>query len=375
LSRSVAKFGPPPSRTGASRDRPRRPCLYRRAAVRYRALVVFGSVRAMRVLDVTVDLGPGATPALIETMVKAVRVATDVGTDAVVRQVRRAATEQMKFPTDAELLRLSRGQANEGTDLSFRARQLFEERRDLDDRMRGMPPDLWFDYWYRVRRDSGKSHDPSAARRFERSLAGTPFPWLGSAASGLDMIDPDLYHALVADHVARFAPTEVTVRELRYQNPIVETVTAIGTGAEAISKTAGIIETLGTLGSRKRVAEAQAVIAEAQAKVATETADDHIETTRLDVELKREQLRQLRLSNDREEAENEALRIVNARTRGALSAEQAQRVVVEQLTASGQLDEADAVSSLEPADASALLELSGRAPKVEIWEEPDPDSA
>ena len=63
----------------------------------------------MNVLEITVDLGPGASPVLVETLVRGVRVVADVGRDAALRRIRRAATEQMKFPTDDELVRAPEG--------------------------------------------------------------------------------------------------------------------------------------------------------------------------------------------------------------------------------------------------------------------------
>src|SRR6266849_3067665 len=74
----------------------------------------------MNVLEITVDLGPGASPVLVETLVRGVRVVADVGRDATLRRIRRAATEQMKFPTDDELVRAVE-RLPDGSELSVRA--------------------------------------------------------------------------------------------------------------------------------------------------------------------------------------------------------------------------------------------------------------
>lgn len=118
--------------------------------------------RAMNVLEITVDLGPGASPALVETLVRGVRVVADVGRDATLRRIRRAATEQMKFPTDDELARAAE-RLPDGSELSprYRADNLRNARRNLAENAGG-PPELFFDYWYRRGRRSGAMSYPAA---------------------------------------------------------------------------------------------------------------------------------------------------------------------------------------------------------------------
>ncbi len=217
--------------------------------------------RAMDVLEITVDLGPGASPVLVETLVRGVRVVSDVGRAATLRRIRRAATEQMKFPTDDELA-LAAERLPDGSELSprYRADNLRRARRNLAENAREVPPELFFDYWYRRGRRPGIPSGLLAAG-YERALAGSPLPWPAGAAVGLDVVDPDLYQALVADQIARLAPTAITVREIRYRNPFAETMTAVGTGTQALTKGAGALETLATLGSRRKIKKTEARVA------------------------------------------------------------------------------------------------------------------
>jgi hypothetical protein len=278
----------------------------------------------MDVLVITVDLSSGVSPALVETFVRGIRVVADVGREATLRRVRRAATEQMKFPTDDELAsaveRLPRG-----SELSpwYRANNLRNARRILSEEIGDLRPEA---LGYR-NAGTRRSSDLLAAW-YERALTGSPFPWAAGTAIGLDVIDPNLYHALVADQIAQLAPTEITVRQLRYRNPLVETMTAIGTGTEALTKGAGAIETLATLGPRRKIKKAEAQVAKA-------TVDDRVESSRLDLDLKREQLRQRKLANDL--AEQELL--------------------------------------AKPADGAALMELATRDPRMKQSREPDPNGS
>jgi hypothetical protein len=323
----------------------------------------------MNVLEITVDLGPGARPVLVETLVRGVRVVADVGRDATLRRIRRAATEQMKFPTDDELVRAIE-RLPDGGELSprYRANNLRNARRTLAENIRELPPDLFFDYWYRRGRRSGSIPSSLLAAGYERALAGSPLPWPAGAAVGLDVVDPDLYQALVADQIAQLAPTEIAVREIRYRNPLAETMTAIGTGTEALTKGAGALETLATLGARRKIKKAEAHVAEA-------TADDRVENSRLDLELKREQLRQAQLASQLAEQELLARRIENEQALRALNGPQKVSALAERLRSVGQLDEADAVAALEPGDGAALLELATRDPEVKQSDEPDADDS
>lgn len=321
----------------------------------------------MHVLEITVDLGAGASPALVETMVRGVRVVADVGRKAALRRVRRVATEQMKYPTDEELSAASeRLPGDDEAGLGYRAARLYEVRRALAEEVRGLPPKYWFDYWYRARRRPGSIESRLAATGYERALAGALAPWLASTAVGLDVVDPDLYQALVADQIARLEPSEITVRAISYRNPLAETMTAVGAGTEALSKGAGVIETLATLGPRRRIKKAEAQFAES-------TIADHIEAAKLDTELKREALRQARLTNDIAEQELIAKRIENAAAIRSLAAVEKQESLAARLRAAGQLDEADVVQALESGDADALFELATRDPNLTLSEEPDPE--
>src|SRR4051794_33451755 len=106
----------------------------------------------MRLLDVSTDLGTGATPAHVEAMVKGIRVATDVAHDAETRRIRRAVTEQMKYPTDDEL-RSALERLPRGDELSprYRAEQQLEARDLAWREGQPFPSDLWFDYFVRGR--------------------------------------------------------------------------------------------------------------------------------------------------------------------------------------------------------------------------------
>lgn len=313
----------------------------------------------MRVLEITVDLGPGVSPSLVETLVRGVRVAADVGRDATLQRVRRVATEQMKYPTDQELSAASELLPEGGqTDLRDRAARLAEARQALAEVL-GWP-------LYRGPGPSESIERRLVAMGYERALAGAPVPWAAGGAFGLDVIDPDLYQALVAAQIARLAPSEITVREISYRNPLVEALAAVGTGSEALSKAGGAIETLATLGPRRRIKRAEAEVAES-------TLDDRIEATRLDTDLKREAVRQARLANDIAEEELVARRIQNATAIRALAAAEKREALAARLRAAGKLDEADVIEALEPGDADALLDLATRGPNVIVSEEPDPE--
>ncbi len=146
-------------------------------------------------------------------------------------------------------------------------------------------------------------------------------------ASGLDVLDPILYQALVSDRVARLAPGEITVREVRYSNPFGEVVAGIGAAQEAVKTTAGVIETAATLGSRRKLKQVEA-------QVAAATIDDQIEGVQLDVDLKREQLRRARIESDIAEQELLRKRIENAHALEALNAQRRQQALVEHFVAS-----------------------------------------
>lgn len=317
----------------------------------------------MLTLDVSVDLGPGATPMQLETLVKAVRVATDVGRSAELRRVRRTATEQMKFPTDAELRDALERFPTSETGPGYRARRQLEAR----DRLAEEAEDLPLEFWYRYRRRrSSEAYSYLSGTGFERAFAGTSVPWSVGASLGLDVADPILYQALVADQVVREAPGEIIVREVRYSNPFGEVVAGVGAAQKAVKTTAGVIETAATLGSRRKLKKVEAQVAEA-------TIDDQIDDVRIDVDLKREQLRRARIENDIADEELRAKQIQNAQALHCLNAQRRQQALVEHFVAVGELDQADAIAAADPADATALIEFALRLPRLEESYAADPD--
>lgn len=318
----------------------------------------------MDLLRVGLDLGPAASPATLESVVRAVRVATEVGTAATLASLRRTATQRMRFPTDSELLsameRLPGGLDREDDrGLSHRARDFLNLRRNVRERISDYPPDFFWHRGFESRRLG------LAGSSFDRVAEASLTPWWGME-SGLDVLDPELYAALVGDAVAQRAPTPITVRELSYRNPFGEELAAIGTGVEALSKAAGVIETAATLGSRRKIAHAAA-------RVAEETADDRIAMSHVDLQLREEELRRARLENDKAEQELIALRIQNAKDLSGLPDAATQQALVVQFTAMGQLDEADAIAALTPAEAAVLAEFSTHPPELERSSEPDPE--
>jgi hypothetical protein len=324
------------------------------------------SVDAMRVLQVLVDVGPDASPATLEVMVRAIRVATDVGAAARLVQIRRLATEAMKFPSDGELASASERLSPLGAEnsLAYRATSWISARRRLREEWRNYPPDFWRERYWRDSKLSWKEFGAVSAQ-LQRLSDGATGPSITAFGSGLDVLDPELYAALVADRVARESPSAASVRSLDYRNPLAETLTAVGTGAEALSKTAGVVETLATLGSRRKIKKAEAEYAE-------QTIDDRVEGSHLDRRLKEEELRRARINNDLAEAQLLEQRINNAQALVALEAQAKQRLA-DQLQAAGKLDEADVARALEPSDAAALTQLSARDVEVTESEEPDPE--
>jgi hypothetical protein len=86
-------------------------------------------------------------------------------------------------------------------------------------------------------------------------------------------------------------------------------------------------------------------------------------------------LRQAQLASQLAEQELLAKRIENEQALRALNGPQKVNTLAERLRSAGQLDEADAVAALEPADGAALLELATRDPEVKQSYEPDPDDS
>lgn len=313
----------------------------------------------MLVLDILTDVGSGATPAQLEEIVRGVRVATDVAYDAEARRVRRAVSEQMKYPTDTEL-RSALDRLPEGSEQSprYRAgRQL--AARDFLQREGRSPPEIWFEY---LNLRPGDAKLSSSFRAWSDAgydrLIGIGFPFLGAA--GLDVLDPVLYDALVADELARLTPEPVGVRSLRYENPFWATLFGKGSAEKTVSTAVEVIEVARDFGPKRKMAKADAAVAEA-------TVENRIAESDLDLELKREKLTEARLRNER-------LVLENARFAQALSADQQRRSLIEQAERRGQLDIADAIRALDPGDAQALGELGRRPLEIEQRkEQDDPD--
>lgn len=286
--------------------------------------------------------------------------------------MRIAAQEQMKFPTDDEL-RSAIEQLPQGDESSpsYRARQHLETRDQFAEESGRFPPELWFDYWYRRRRS-----DPAIESRFnllrsagyDRALAASPAAWPAGTALGLDVLDPQLYRALVAERIARLAPGDVVVRELRYRNPFAEVVAGVGAAEKVVKTTAGVIETTATLGSRRRLKRVEADIAEA-------TMEDQIASSSLEVEFRREQLRAARIANEAAEQDLLAKRIANAQALEGLNPRLRQQALVQHAVALGELDQADSIAALEASDVAALLSFAARPPELERSYEPDPDES
>lgn len=153
---------------------------------------------------------------------------------------------------------------------------------------------------------------------------------------------------------------------MRYENPFGEELVAVDKGAAALSKVAGVIETSATLGARRKIAKSEAAVAEA-------IVDDRIASSKLDAELKREELRERRLANALAEEELLAKRIQNAQALDALGAQRRQRALFEHFARAGKLDEADAIAAASPSDAAALREFAVRNPELTSSYEPDAD--
>lgn len=310
----------------------------------------------MQVLDISTDLGPGARPAILEVIVRGIRVTSDVAHDAEGRRVRRAVSERMKFPTEAELRsaldRLPRGD-EQGP--RYRAERQLAARDLLEQEGRHFPPDMWLEYFYRRGRRDRKLSSSLSDAGYDR-LIDTGFPVFGGV--GLDVLDPVLYDALVADELARSSPEELGVRTLRYENPFLAALFGKGRAEKTVSTAVEVIEVARDFGSKRTIAKADAAVAEA-------TVDDRIIERDLDVALKREQLVEARLRNERRALEN-------ARLEQSLGADQQRRMLIDRAIRRGQIDIADALRVLDRGDVQALGELGRRQLEVESrWEDDD----
>lgn len=174
---------------------------------------------------------------------------------------------------------------------------------------------------------------------------------------GLDVTDLVLYDTLVADEIARLSPDRVGVRTLRYENPLFASLFGKGSAEKTISATTKAIEVAATLGPKRAEAKADAEVAKA-------TIGHRIAEKDLDVALKREQLVEAQLRNER-------IALENAQRRQALSTEEQRRLLVERAYQQGQVGIADAIRALTPGEVRAFSEL-GRQP-LEIQERSEPD--
>ena len=208
----------------------------------------------MRVLDISTDLGPGTAPALLEGVVRGVRSATDVAHDAETRRVRRAVSERMKYPTDSELRgALDRLPRSDEQGPRYRAERQLAAREFLWREGRRFPPDLWFEYLYRrspCDAELSSSFQLLSDAGYDR-LTGTGFPFFG--AVGLDVLDPVLYDALVADELASLLPEAVSVRTLRYENPFWASLFGKGRAEGTVSTAVQVLEVRVTMGLTSKI--------------------------------------------------------------------------------------------------------------------------
>ena len=309
----------------------------------------------MLTLRITIDRGSDARPAQLETLVKAVRVATDVAETAEFIRARREATALMRHPSDRELhVAFERLAAADEQIHMSRVRQLLDTRSRLREALRRSPT-FWYDLWEDVHHGKGQIPDWLRDTGYDRLLPEWPFarwamplPWSSPELVGLDIIDPATYDALVGDHLRHHAPPrEITVREVAYRNPFITELAAADRIAESLKKAAGVIETVATIGSQRRLKRVEADIAE-------KTSDERVEGARLDNELKREQARRLQIEN---ELLYEDLRW--------------QRALHDHLLSQGRLDLAEALSEIDPADATALREFATWPLELDLRSDPD----
>ncbi|MGH9043516.1 MAG: hypothetical protein ACRDVP_01510 [Acidimicrobiales bacterium] len=265
----------------------------------------------------------------------------------------------MKYPTDAEL-RSALDRLPRGDELSprYRAERQLAARDYLANEGRRFPPDIWFEYFYRRNqrdREVSSSFRALSDAGYDR-LIGTGFPFFGGV--GLDVLDPVLYDALVADELARSLPEEVGVRTLRYENPFLAALFGKGRAEKTISTAVEVIEVARDFGPKRTIAKADAVVAEA-------TIEDRITQSDLDVALKEERLVEARLRNER-------LALENAQLVQALDTDQQRRMLIDRAIRRGQIDIADALRALNPGDTQALGALGRRQLEVEThWEQDD----
>jgi hypothetical protein len=312
----------------------------------------------VELLDVRTDVGPGASPAHLEALLRGLRVATDVAYGAEVERIRRAATARMKFPTDQELRRaLDRFRDGDENGPRARARSQLDARRFARKEGGRLPPGLWLEYWYGQDRPGDKQSPAFShlARAGYDRVAGTPFP-LGTAI-GLDVLDPVLYEALVADDLAQALPERVGVRSLSYENPFWASIFGKGKAEKTVSTTVEVIEVARDFGSKRKIAQADAAVAEA-------TVPHRVAESGLDVELRRQEVIEAQLRNER-------LALENARLRQSLGAEEQRRLLIDHAIHRGDIAIADAIRALEPGDVEALAHIGQRQLEIEQRSAPD----
>jgi hypothetical protein len=262
----------------------------------------------------------------------------------------------MKFPTDQELRSaLERLPAGDEQGPRYRAQQQLVAR-EASREENPYPPEYWRDYLYRRRpgRDSSFFRALSNAGYDRLIESGVPF----AGVVGLDLIDPILYDALVADELALSLPGQIGVRAMRYENPFWTRIFGRGTAEKAVSTTVEVIKVARDFGPSRRIAKADAAFAQA-------TVKDRIAESELDVDLKRERLVEAQLRNER-------LALENAGLYQALGADQQRRNLIDEAIRRGQLDVSDALRSLEPGDTQALWELGHRRLELQdSWEDDD----
>lgn len=311
----------------------------------------------MRVLDISVDIGPGARMSRLELLTRGVRVSGDVVIAAEMKRIRRVAQDQMRFPTDDELrAALDRLPAGSETSPRYRAQIQIDARQQLRREIRNFPPDFWLDWYYR-RGPLSSDKDRFGLREagFERMMATLPVPFVAGAI-GLDALDPVLYQALVADVIAASMPEEAIVRQLRYENPFFVRLLGRRGAEQTITGTAQLIETVATVRSTRKMARDDATVSES-------TVTHRIEESEVNLEMKKVQLAR----------EREALRADRIANEHAASQLRIQLSIVEVLQRGGFLDAADSVGELDEADAAALGQLALNGPVVEERWEPDED--
>ena len=275
----------------------------------------------------------------------------------------------MKYPTDEELASaLDRLPEGDESSPQYQARRLLGARGRLREEGPRFPADFWFEYWHESSGRQSRAREWLKGTGYERALAGgLPVTLMSSGSTSLDVINPTLYRALVGDYVNRHsAVEEIVVREIVYRNPFGEELAAAGAATAALEKAAGVIETSATLGSRRRLKKVEADIAEA-------TMEDQVESVQIDIDLKRQRLQREQIENEIAAEELIARRIANARELEALSLDRKRNALVDHFTASGLLDEADALAKADSSDVDALLEFTANPPELTRGYEPDPD--